>query len=512
MSYAHSGKLVSLLMLVSGAINFVPISALSDTLPQIPPDLPSQYKDRETNAPLAIRNDLDALRQRAGRHNWSFQVGYTAVFDQDLAGLAGTQIPTNFLAMATAQHEYALRVAGVTRESARLAGVPSQVYLQGCDPGAKAFNWRNLSKVTPIKNQRSCGSCWAFSAAESFEDAYLARTGKQIILAPQQLLDCSGVGDCKGGWYYDAFQYLQTHGGASEGDAPYTGQAGTCNAVLPIRYRAVNWDFVSVKDEIPLPSEIKRAICAYGPVSSAIAASVAFTAYVSGVFNEQVGDPINHAVTIVGWDDNKDAWLIRNDWDVLWGDQGFGWVDYKTAQIGYAAAWVQPADDTLPISPGPLAAAYDISKESIAGAVATVAAEPSNSARFDSRRDKNLTQSFNDSYVSQVAKTYPVKGPLIFIQYSDDDQFEAVEETAYKLRRLGYFVATRHDAFGSKIVDESPDSPEVRYYRDEDLPNAERVAEVLTEFLGQVATTRRDNLVVHGSPIVVRFPKVVGGR
>jgi len=113
------------------------------------------------------------------------------------------------------------RVAGVTQESARLAGVPSHTYLEGCNPGASAFNWRDLKRVTATKNQQDCGSCWAFSASEAFEDSYYAQSGKQINVSPQNLLDCSGKDSCSGGWYYNAFKYMQTHGVSSEADVPY---------------------------------------------------------------------------------------------------------------------------------------------------------------------------------------------------------------------------------------------------------------------------------------------------
>ncbi len=41
-----------------------------------------------------------------------------------------------------------------------------------------------------------------------------------------------------------------------------------------------------------------------------------------------------------GWDDAKQAWLLRNSWGTWWGDSGYAWIGYHTNNIGYGAIWV----------------------------------------------------------------------------------------------------------------------------------------------------------------------------
>ncbi|MFN8182348.1 MAG: C1 family peptidase [Bacteroidia bacterium] len=53
----------------------------------------------------------------------------------------------------------------------------------------------------------------------------------------------------------------------------------------------------------------------------------------------------NHAVVIIGWDDSKNAWLVRNSWGVYWGENGYAWVDYNTNNIGRRATWVVVKDE-----------------------------------------------------------------------------------------------------------------------------------------------------------------------
>ena len=71
-------------------------------------------------------------------------------------------------------------------------------------------DWRDAAGVvTPVKDQGACGSCWAFSATEAVESAYVIAGNEQVIMAPQELVDCSkGIFSnhgCNGGRYYDAW-------------------------------------------------------------------------------------------------------------------------------------------------------------------------------------------------------------------------------------------------------------------------------------------------------------------
>ena len=101
-----------------------------------------------------------------------------------------------------------------------------------------SIDWRDVKDVvTPVKDQGNCGSCWAFSATETVESAYVIAGNEQVIMSPQELVDCSkspttNLG-CKGGMYYWAWDWLKDHKTMKESDYPYvsgdTGKAGeTC--------------------------------------------------------------------------------------------------------------------------------------------------------------------------------------------------------------------------------------------------------------------------------------------
>lgn len=58
-------------------------------------------------------------------------------------------------------------------------------------------------------------------------------------------------------------------------------------------------------------------------------------------------NPINynrHAMLIVGYDENKQAFKLMNSWGANWGNRGFAWVDYKTFRYMLLEAYVVTKD------------------------------------------------------------------------------------------------------------------------------------------------------------------------
>lgn len=97
-----------------------------------------------------------------------------------------------------------------------------------------SVDWVSKGAVSNIKDQGTCGSCWAFSAVGALEGLHAIKTGQLISFSEQQLIDCSqaeGNKGCSGGWMDQAFDYIWDEQGIeSEEEYPYTGKDDMCTA------------------------------------------------------------------------------------------------------------------------------------------------------------------------------------------------------------------------------------------------------------------------------------------
>jgi cathepsin L len=228
-------------------------------------------------------------------------------------------------------------------------------------PDSKAFNWVNRKMVTSVKYQGLCGVCWAFTSAAVMESNFLIRKNWNLDISEQHMLDCCETsqpvyrggqvvyvkrkaGNCQGGWYGPVFDFYKNQSAALETQLPYQYRESSCVASRTSQYKIVAWGYVKSDAGIPEVKAMKEALCKYGPIAACVKVTPALQAYKSGIFDEFANcngeKDINHAITIVGWDDEKESYLVKNSWGPEWGEDGYVWIKYGCNNIGFGAAWV----------------------------------------------------------------------------------------------------------------------------------------------------------------------------
>ena len=211
------------------------------------------------------------------------------------------------------------------------------------------YDLRDHNKVSEIRDQGPNGSCWTFACYSSLESTL--RPGEILDFSEKHMRNTHGFdwGPEKGGNRFISTAYLARWSGPIlEEEDPYS-----------------PYDFVSpknlvrakdIKEVMYLPdmdvdfdegmNAIKDAIMNYGAVQTAMYASDRYLNKAEWAHYCPRRVNGNHAVAIIGWDDNypkenfrqtppKDgAWLIRNSWGKGMGIDGYYWASYYDTVVG----------------------------------------------------------------------------------------------------------------------------------------------------------------------------------
>lgn len=86
------------------------------------------------------------------------------------------------------------------------------------------IDWRNKNVISGVKNQGSCGGCWAFAAVAQLQSYFAMKSSLNLSFSEQQLIDCSkqyGNIGCEGGMMDNAFRYVIDYGITINSNYPY---------------------------------------------------------------------------------------------------------------------------------------------------------------------------------------------------------------------------------------------------------------------------------------------------
>lgn len=237
------------------------------------------------------------------------------------------------------------------QDTKRLSDLPSE------------WNWAksdmNPPVVTPVSNQGTVGSCWAFSTVGAVESAWALAGNSLIQLSPEYLVDCDGSADypnkhadCSvfGGWPYLAYDFIIKKGGLPSEEAyPYCSGKGECYPCMlgpvdlcgppPLSCNRTieqeqcpsmkpvasisSWEYISQNE-----NEIQSILYSKGPLSVLLDAT-GLQRYKGGIYSSKIcsSKDLDHAVVLVGYgtdsDSGLDYWIVKNSWGTRWGEDGY---------------------------------------------------------------------------------------------------------------------------------------------------------------------------------------------
>ncbi|KAF4663257.1 hypothetical protein FOL47_005831 [Perkinsus chesapeaki] len=197
------------------------------------------------------------------------------------------------------------------------------------------WDWREHDASPPVKDQGTCGSCWAFATVGAIESRHKIVNGAGEKLAEQFLLDCTWNevnGACLGG---NAELTGATLLESFHGFVPLDSQYGKYLSASSYCKHIRTMTGIQIDGWVQLPANadedtIKRALVNNGLLAISFLVTDQTTFYRSGVINDPQCKGVqdtDHAVNLVGYgtdpDSGLDYWLLRNSWSTNWGDDGY---------------------------------------------------------------------------------------------------------------------------------------------------------------------------------------------
>ncbi len=215
---------------------------------------------KEKKAPPRLKSRIRKMRKEMKKEGATFHIGYTDAMDRKEAELNGFSAPALSASQVQAHNKKAerraegkdlmvrrLRRRGPKGDQPIMGGpvtasssggssggagsMPALGFAEACSPSAEAYNYEQY--LTPVRNQGSCGSCWAFAAMGAYEGSQLMVNGQGLDMSEQHVLDCAegkngNAGSCSGGIYSRVWEWMDGSGeGPAEAVVPSAGTERT---------------------------------------------------------------------------------------------------------------------------------------------------------------------------------------------------------------------------------------------------------------------------------------------
>ena len=294
------------------------------------------------------REGYDLETRRDGQD--PFSPSYALCLEKD-GQLAGTASQLSALSEIASKLNDSIEIPAEPTEPENITSLSETV------AAPPSWDWRNYNSenwLTPVRNQSSCGSCWAFAAigiTEAHHNIITANPDLDLNLSEQELVSCSPAGDCGGGSSTSALSYIRDTGVSDEACMPYSATNATCSKCTDWASRLTSIDSyhsIWYPPSATASATIKDKLTNYGPVVVYMGIGSDFGGYfdANDVYRCTDDSSINHGVVIVGYNDVGNYWIVRNSWGSSWGPDndgyfkiGYGECSIERVLIAYAESY-----------------------------------------------------------------------------------------------------------------------------------------------------------------------------
>lgn len=221
------------------------------------------------------------------------------------------------------------------KQEVKAAAAAAQGILPSFDP---AVDWRtkNGGKVTPVKDQGTCGSCVSFGTVGLMEAMAMIEYNETLDLSEADLHFCSSHGENCNGWYpSQAIRSVTERGVTDEAHFSYASafSGGLPHCILSsgreqctYKFQTFNW--------IIFDAYRKDYLTHHGPMIACLTVYDDFFSYGGGVYRHVTGQRAGgHCILVVGYSQAEGCWICKNSWGSEWGDAGFFKIAYGECGI-----------------------------------------------------------------------------------------------------------------------------------------------------------------------------------
>jgi C1A family cysteine protease len=218
-----------------------------------------------------------------------------------------------------------------------------------------SYDLRDLGRVTAVKDQGTNGTCWSFASYGSMESCLLLSPGESHDFSENNMVNLAGFdwGFDDGGNADMATAYLaRWRGPVNESDDPYPNSTNIITGLAPVKH-VQSVELIGRRITSMANNDIKEAVTNRGAVYVSMCWSYASYNEFSAAYYKATPDTANHAVAIVGWNDNYSrtnfaapqpsgdgAFIARNSWGTFWGEAGYFYVSYYDPVFARSASYV----------------------------------------------------------------------------------------------------------------------------------------------------------------------------